>query len=215
MVVPVPGASELKVVADVGRSVVQGLSTPSQPSPWPNARDDLLELLAILDDWYSGAEATTRYAEQLAKKRSPPVVTPTVGGYSVSNGAIYSDSNPNFAPGYLASVSGDIRRVLSGRISPLGRLRSSTRRRASRRGLRTVLLTYSPSLLEQFDAATAARKDWVERHNKDFDRWFDETHTDKEVKKLLTDMIRTQISLLRVMDSLRKFIQENFPLTKT
>jgi hypothetical protein len=60
MVVPVPGASELKVVAEVGGSIVRGLSTPSQPSPWPNARDDLLKLLAILDDWYSGAEATTR-----------------------------------------------------------------------------------------------------------------------------------------------------------
>jgi prolyl oligopeptidase PreP (S9A serine peptidase family) len=59
--------------------------------------------------------------------------------------------------------------------------------------------------LEQSDAATAARTEWVEKHNKDFDRWFDESHTDKEIEERLGEMIRTQMMLLRVMDSLRNF----------
>lgn len=76
--VPVPGANEVDLVAKVGTSVVHGLRQASQPPPWPNTRDALLELLAILDEWNLRAEETTRYAHHLARIRRSPPASPTV-----------------------------------------------------------------------------------------------------------------------------------------
>jgi hypothetical protein len=200
----VPGADEVNLVAQVGNSVLQGLRQPSQPAPWPNTRDALLELLAILDEWNRRATLTTRYALHLAERRQG-----RIADFAADLGM------SNLLVDYWRSVRVDTERVLKGRIPPMAKLRGSSRRQAARRGLRTVLVAYCPDLLEQFEAATSARLDWVQEHCKNFDRWFDESHTDEEVTRLLTEMTDTKARLYDVEVQLRGFITTNFPLKNT
>ena len=228
MALPVPGADEVNLVAKVGSSVVHGLSQPSQPPPWPNTRDALLELLAILDEWSHRAKETTRYAERLARMRrnaemlarkrknlpaSAPADAPLIEGNRISGISGSFDNAMNIQAGYMGIVQADIQKTLTGQVPPFAKLRRSSKRRAARRGLRTVLVAYCPDLLEQFDAATAARSDWVGKYHEDFDRWFGESHTEEEVNQLLKEMTRTQTILLEVTADLRAFITTNFPLT--
>jgi len=51
ILVPVPGATEAELAAKVANSVVKGLRAASQPSPWPDTREALPELHAILHEW--------------------------------------------------------------------------------------------------------------------------------------------------------------------
>ena len=193
-------------MTQVGTSVVRGLQQASQPPPWPNTREALLELLAILDEWCRRAEETTRFAYHLARGRQAPDARPPDQRRV---------RRTNLARGYGDVVRVDSQKILKGRVPPLAKLRGSSRRRAARRGLRTILVAYCPDLLEQFEAATEARLDWVGEHREDFNRWFDESHTDEEVAQLLAAMGATEAGLLDVTAKLREFITVNFPLTNT
>jgi hypothetical protein len=208
MALPVPGVDEVNLVAKVGTSVVRGLSQPSQPAPWPNTRDALLELLVILDEWHGRARETTEYAGHLALIRSDP----SAPRMTIKESRWYANANVA-DPMFLGAVQADIRHALLGQIPPLARLRRSKKRRAARRGLRTILVAYCPDPLEQFDEATAARLDWVKKHDKEFERWFDESHTDEEVAQLLAAMESTEQRLFVLVLNLTKFITLNFPLT--
>jgi hypothetical protein len=208
MALPVPGADEVNLVAQVGTSVVRGLSQPSQPAPWPNTRDALLELLAILDDWHGRAKETTSYARYLAHIRS----NPSASRITFEESRSWTTANV-ISGGFAGAVQADIQHTLLGTVPPLAKLRRSRKRRAARRGLRTILVAYCPDLLEQFDEATAARLDWVKKHDKEFEHWFDESHTDEEVAQLLAEMEGTQARLFELVVDLRKFITLNFPLT--
>jgi hypothetical protein len=206
MAFPVPGADEVNLVAKVGTSVVRGLSQPSQPPPWPNTRDALLELLAILDEWSRRAAETTNYATFLYVTQ---IRDPSTARLRFKEAQRYT----NVASGFASIAQADIRHSLMGQVPPLAKLRRSKKRRAARRGLRTILLAYCPDLLKQFDEATAARFDWVAKHSEGFERWFDGSHTKEEVTQLLAEMNDTQTRLLEVVASLRSFITLNFPLT--
>ncbi len=118
----------------------------------------------------------------------------------------------NIGWGYMERVAADSEAVLNGHIPALLRLRGSRKRRAARRGLRTILSAYCPTLLNQFDQATAARAEWVRAHRKNFDRWFDQSHTDAEVSQLLDGMEATEIALLEATEQLREFLTTNYPL---
>ena len=202
---PVPGLTEAELVAKVGSSVVQGLRAASQPSLWPDAREALLELHAILHEWVERSEATTRYAEILASRRR--------------TGAIVSDpvnqargAATNVGPMYVEHAALDTRNVLQGKVPPVQRLRGSSSRRAARRGLRTILAAYCPALLEQFESATASRSNWVSEHRKDFERSFGQSRTDAQVAQLMSSMKATHAALAEAERQLAEFIRASFPL---
>jgi len=205
--IPLPGADEVNLVAKAGTSVVQGLRKAQQPPPWPDTRDALLELFAVLYEWNSRAEWTTRYAEELARQRRRPkhqLITP---GSGVTISIAHRTNARVWRP-----LEADSRKLLTGTIPPLARLRGSSRRKAARRGLRTILAAYCPDLLEQFEAATTARSDWMRQYGRDFERWFDRSRTNEEVDALLVGLATTQRGLHEATVGLRQFITTNYPL---
>jgi hypothetical protein len=205
-VLPVPGLTEAELVAKVGNSVVQGLRAASQPSPWPDAREALLELHAILHEWVERSEATTRYAETLASRRRTGVVV------SDSVNWAGAGAGTNVGPMYVEHAALDTRNVLRGKVPPVQRLRGSSSRRAARRGLRTILAAYCPALLEQFESATASRSNWVSEYRKDFERSFGQSRTDAQVAQLMSGMKATHAALAEAERQLGEFIRASFPL---
>jgi len=211
--VPLPGSTEAELVAKVGNSVIKGLRAASQPSPWPDIREALLELHAILHEWVRRSAATTRDAEVLiharrlnARQSAPPAWTVSFGEGSAN----LMPAN-NLGQSYVRENARDTRDILQGKVQPQQRLRGSTRRRASRRGLRTILAAYCPELLEQFEAATTARQNWVTEHREDFDRWFAD-RTDAQVAELISSMKATHAALAETEQQLGEFIRVSFPL---
>jgi hypothetical protein len=201
---PVPGLTDAELVAKVGSSVVQGLRAASQPSPWPDAREALLELLAILHEWVERSEVTTQYAEILASRRRAGVIVNDPG--RLDWGAT------NVGRRYVEHAARDTRNVLQGNVAPVQRLRGSSSRRAARRGLRTILAAYCPALLEQFESATTSRSSWVNEYRKDFERSFDQSRTDAQVAQLMSGMKATHAALAEAERQLGDFIRANFPL---
>lgn len=198
---PLPGATEAELIAKVGSSVVQGLRAASQPSPWPNTREALLELHAILSEWVTRSAATIQYAGVLANMRRLGLT-----------GSDPVEFMPNIAPRYVEHALRDARSVLQGHVPPLQRLRGSSRRRAARRGLRTILAAYYPALLEQFESAATARSNWVRQYRKDFDRWFGQSRTDAQVDQLMSSMEATHAALAEAERQVGEFIRASFPL---
>jgi hypothetical protein len=205
---PVPGLTEAELVAKVGSSVVQGLRAASQPSLWPDAREALLELHAILHEWVERSEATTRYAETLASRRRTGVIVSD----SVNRAGAGAGAGTNVGPMYVEHAALDTRNVLQGKVPPVQRLRGSSSRRAARRGLRTILAAYCPALLEQFESATASRSNWVSEHRKDFERSFGQSRTDAQVAQLMSSMKATHAALAEAERQLAEFIRASFPL---
>jgi hypothetical protein len=204
---PVPGLTEAELVAKVGSSVVQGLRAASQPSPWPDAREALLELHAILGEWVERSEATTQYAEILASRRRAGVI--------VSDQGRLDWGGTNVGGKYVEHAALDTRNVLQGKVAPMQRLRGSSSRRAARRGLRTILAAYCPALLEQFESATTSRSKWVGEYRKDFERSFGESRTDAQVAQLMSSMKATHAALAEAERQLGEFIRAKFPLPGT
>jgi hypothetical protein len=204
---PIPGANEINLATKVGTSVVTGLRKANQPLAWPNTRDALLELLAILEEWDNRARRMTQYANQLARNRQSSTANSAGGGPETRE--FWESTNRSYAE--IAQTDG--RFILNGRIPYLAKLRASSRRKAVRRGLRTILLAYCPDLLQQFELATTARVNWVREHRNDFDHWFDESHSDDEIAQLLIEMNSTQRDIHKVTTQIREFITTNFPLS--
>lgn len=201
---PVPGLTDAELVAKVGSSVVQGLRAASQPSPWPDAREALLELHAILHEWVERSEATTQYAETLASRRRTGVI--------VSDSVNRAGAVTNVGRMYVEHAALDARNVLQGTVAPVQRLRGSSSRRAARRGLRTILAAYCPALLEQFESATTSRSNWVSEYRKDFERSFGQSRTDAQVARLMSGMKATHAALAEAERQLGEFIRASFPL---
>src|ERR1022692_1960716 len=108
---PFPGANEANLVAKVGASVVNGLRHASQPTPWPNTREALLELLVILSEWNERARATAFYADDLWRFRrnedpNQHPARPSAEAFKSSNAQRY----------YLHVVMRDSQKVLAGPI---------------------------------------------------------------------------------------------------
>src|SRR6266702_4471689 len=129
--VPIPGVNEANLAAKIGTSVVHGLRQASQPPPWPNIYSSLLELLAILEQWNHRADITALYAEALSRVRQYPGADSPYASYEYGEG--------NISRTYVHEITSDSRRVLYGRTSPLFWWSGHRRRRAARRGLRTIL----------------------------------------------------------------------------
>lgn len=201
---PVPGLTEAELVAKVGNSVLQGLRAASRPSPWPDAREALLELHAILHEWVQRSEETTQYAENLASRRRTGVI--------VSDRDRLARGATNVGPMYVEHAALDTRNVFQGKVPPVQRLRSSSSRRAARRGLRTILAAYCPKLLDQFESATTSRSNWVSAHRKDFEYSFGQSRTDAQVAQLMSSMKATHAALAQAEQQLGEFIRANFPL---
>lgn len=210
---PLPGANEAELMTKVGAGVLHELQKANKLPAWPDTREALLELHAILHEWCETAEETSRYAQRVARVRNEPSASQETIGGSSQQMAYPSQMASNIISGYVEGIVIDSKRILDGPpVSPLMKLRRARKRRAARRGLKTILSVYYPELLNQFEQAATSRAEWVKKHRKDFDRWFDQSRTDAEVFQLLAEMEATKIELFKVTERLRGFIAANYPL---
>jgi hypothetical protein len=205
---PLPGMNEADLIAKVGAAVVRGMRQGSQLPSWPNTRESLLELLSVLDDWCMRADQTAEYARALAHQRLNNVAHPDEYEKIMS----YFGPISNVSRGYITVVQRDTRDLMYGPIPPLSRFSSRRKRKAARRGLRTILLAYCPDVLLQFEKAMSDRVDWVIEHRDDFNNCFNDMQNTEEVLETLKYMRATQASLLDAALRLREFIVECFPL---
>lgn len=200
--------NEADLIAKVGAAVVRGMRQGSQLPSWPNTRESLLEILSVLDDWCIRADQTAEYARILAHRRLNDVAHPDEYNKIMSHYGPMS----NLAVGYITLVQRDTRDLLYGHVPPLSRFSPRRKRRAARRGLRTILLAYCPDLLLQFEKAMNDRVDWVTEHREDFSNCFNGMQNTEEVLQTLRHMRATQASLRDAALQLREFIVEYFPL---
>lgn len=211
--IPLPGANEAELMTKVGAGVLHELQKAGQIPAWPDTREALLELHAILHEWCETAEETSRYARRAARVRNEPSANQGAIDGSQRQMSYPSQMASNIGFGYVEGIVSDSNRVLDGPpVSPLMKLRRARKRRAARRGLKTILGVYYPELLDQFEQAAASRAEWVKKHRKDFDRWFDRSRTDAEVFQIIAEMEATKIALFKVTERLRGFITANYPL---
>jgi hypothetical protein len=212
---PFPGANEADLAAKVGASVARGLRRAGQPPPWPDTRESLLELLAVLQEWQERAEMTTLYAEYLVGLRDRPAPAPGRSFGPDDDIVLVDGSGTNTGLSYIRGVQRDARGLLNGAVPFAARLSRRRTRQARRRGLRTVLMAYCPDLLGQFEQAMQDRVDWVNGHREEFDQWFGELRSDEQVASTLDSMRATERGLRAAAGELREFIVANFPLTGT
>jgi|Tabmets5t2r1_1033131.scaffolds.fasta_scaffold11297_1 hypothetical protein len=218
-----PGASEAATIAKVGGSVLQGLQKANKPLPWPDTREALLELYAILDDWCMRASKTTAYVEKrlldrkrdrLAKEKDShhdPAERPDYSGPDKGQ-TVFGGGNIIQTSDYSITMMRDIGEIIDPKAPLLKRWQASSRRKAARQSLRTILSAYSPELLRQFELAVQARANWIQEYERAFDRWFD-YHTEEDGAQVVSEMHTTLSGLTNSRDKLRDFIIANFPLS--
>jgi hypothetical protein len=212
---PFPGANEADLATKVGASVARGLRQAAQPPTWPDTRESLLELLAVLQEWQERAELTTLYAEHLVRSRNGLAGAPERSFRPDDRIVIVDGAGTNTGRSYIRGVQRDASGLLNGAVPFTARLSSRRTRQARRRGLRTVLTAYCPDLLGQFEHAMQDRVDWINEHRKEFDQWFGELRTDEQVASTLASMRATERGLRDAVWELREFIVANFPITGT
>jgi hypothetical protein len=198
-----PGVSEAATIAKVSGSVVEGLQRANQPVSWPNVREALLELHAILAEWCTRAQETTDYVQDCLDDRRMQ------RQYEEDPSTIPPDSNLIWG---LRIALPDINKTLEAKAPLLKRWRASRRREAARRSLRTILSVYSPELIQQFEQAVRTRVDWLLEYQNSFDRWFD-SHTEEDAAQLMCEMEATRRGLVEAESKLRELITTNFPLS--
>jgi hypothetical protein len=232
--------AEAATVAKAGVSIAQGIKTAlAHPeAKWPNAREALMELLIILDDWCQSAEETNAAAQEAlhrARLQAAGIPTP--------NRAVFG---PGFSPGpaipgYVENAARDIKNVLDPSVPWPKRWRRSASRAAARRTLRSMLRIYCPDLdLGFFDAAVANRAAWVTEHRSRWpeqpgpdhtpeciptlEEWvanltreadalaaLEDPHTIAEEREMANRMESTLRDLQEARNGIRELIEEKYP----
>jgi hypothetical protein len=214
--------AEAGTVVKAGTSIVQGIKTALAKSEakWPNTREALMELFAILDEWCESAEETNEAAQQALRDAEHP---PILGAPMI--------------PGYVENATRDIKGVLNPSVPWLMRWRRSASRAAARRTLRSMMRIYCPDLLRSFEQAVANRSAWVTENRS---RWLSQSGTPsvqkepisleelvaalpiadpqksteklQELRTTASQLESTLRDLQAARDDLRILIQKNYPV---
>jgi hypothetical protein len=203
--------AEAATVAKAGASIAQGIKTTfGQPEPkWPNAREALMELFVILDDWCQSAEGSNEVARRALRRRlagdAPQAIHVRAEQMAVPRPI-------NVYPGFIERTTHDIKGVLSPPVSWPRRWRRARSRAAARRTLHSMLRIYSPDLLNSFEEAVANRAAWVTEHRRGFTATLEDPQTSTEELQTMVDRLESTLHDLRATRAtLRKLIQESYP----
>ena len=203
---------EATVVAKAAGSVLGKVSERATGTPaWPNMHEALLELHEILSDW---CEAAKRTGEALERLRSQHLTRVTVEEMWVTNAGPKRRKvlGIPLKPGYIESARRDIDAVMSS-AAPLTQRWSGTRRRqAARRTLRGLMRIYCADLLEGFETAVETRTSWVADHRDTIDRALREGIGADTLSRMLQETAETTAQLDTVRESLKRLIQERYPM---
>ncbi|MFC4084930.1 hypothetical protein [Amycolatopsis samaneae] len=113
---------------------------------------------------------------------------------------------------YVDRAIRDSNDLLDGHVPFTQKLHRPRKRRALRRGLRTILGVYCPDLLKLFEQATTERVNWVKEYREHFEKWYEVPHEFEEPFEIRGKMDETRTALFDVTEQLREFIITNFPL---
>jgi hypothetical protein len=209
--------AEVVSVAKAGIGVAEGVkaSLARPERKWPNAREALMELFIILDDWCLSAEESNKAARAAldgqVREASPLTSADLSRDYLRSMLA-----SGNMLREYVEHTTYDIEGVLNPPVPWLQPWRRSKRRAAARRTLRSMMRVYCPDLLGSFEEAVANRADWVAEQRKMYTTALDDHPMSiAELRTSVSRLEGTLRDLRKARYGLRRLIRESFPLRAT
>jgi hypothetical protein len=203
--------TELGAVARAGVSITQGLKKASAEVEWPNAHEALMELIVIVDDWCEAARRSNVAAQEAVEAVRDGRAGQVWDDDPYSN-AVYRTVGPFTIKDFIEQTAKDLSLVLSPPAPWAQRWRSSKRRSAGRRTLRSMLRIYEPDLLEAFDEAVRDRAEWVREHRRDFEFLFSCSYPIEDLLEVLEKMEETLRALVVVRERLLALVREKYPL---
>lgn len=191
--------AEISAVAKAGTGVVSALRGLSGSAPvWPDAREALMELHVILDEWCEVAEETNEVVRRTLDGDRPSVVHPSrfnpIVRVKLSRGTYLSGRQ--HVP-FVVAMGRDAVRILQNQAPWWQRWRGSRRRQAARRSLRNMMKLYCPDLLESFESAVAKRAQWILENRKNLPLTLSSPDTPTEVVEELARELETTLAELR------------------
>ncbi|MFZ3566828.1 hypothetical protein ACOKM5_07640 [Streptomyces sp. BH097] len=204
---------EASAVAKAGTGIVQGIKSTLAPPErsWPDAREGLMELFVILDDWCKSAEVTNAYARQVLEARRIGFEGPV----RMAGPVLAQTTTPGmFSAGYIEITTADIDLVVDPAVPWWTRWRRSRNRAASRRTLRSMLRIYCPDLLGAFEEAVSNRATWITEHRGRFLSRLGEAPV-ADVETAVDRLEETLRDLQAAHALLHTFILENYPRLAT
>ncbi|MEU8139394.1 hypothetical protein [Streptodolium elevatio] len=186
---------------------VRAARNKPQGSLWPDAREALMELFVVVDEWCTSAAESNWFARRVLEDRvARDPARPAPAGYRWAEGLGNSGGR------FLKRVTKDVDEVLTPAPPWYARWRRSARRASARRTLRSMLRIYCPDVLDSFDAAVEARTSSVPAYRADFTRRAnDPSTTVDQIRAMVDAMDDTLRALVAARESLRRVIQDNYP----
>ncbi|WP_406690528.1 hypothetical protein REH65_32310 [Saccharopolyspora sp. ID03-671] len=192
--------SEYGVIGKVGLGAARAVLAESSKSPlsWPETFESLLELHSIVYEWCERAANANDYIKA-----------------KVNDEALTADlriremfSRVNLSGPYVEEAYDDIREVLHPKTPLLYRWQKSSRRRAARRSLRSVLQVYFPEFLRRFEDAIESRYDFATGPAREFDRLFSSPWSESQITEIVAEMASSEKDLFRAWHQLDRIITE-------
>ncbi|MEU6820893.1 hypothetical protein ABZ921_09705 [Streptomyces atriruber] len=204
-------------MAKASAGVVSGLRGLSgSTTTWPDAREALMELYVVLDEWCEAAEETNAIVRRTLEGARPPVKRPNrlnpISRGTFTEPVRQVGSSRTFG-GFVEVVTRDSAHVLGNQAHWSKRWRSSNRRQAARRSLRSMMRLYCPEVLESFEEAVAERAHWILEHRKHLPLALSDPDTPRStVQDFSTALEETLEALRSARQSLANLIKHAYPL---
>ncbi|MFE1471745.1 hypothetical protein [Nocardiopsis dassonvillei] len=181
-------------------------------SSWPNMHEALLELHGILSDWCEAAKRTSEALKRLQSQHLTRAVR-VLSAHGPSNSLTpWTILGIPVRQGYLEMAQRDIKAVMAPAAPIVQRWRSTKRRQAARRTLRSLMHVYCPDLLEDFETAVETRSDWLKENRAKVDRALKRGIISNDLEHMCREAEATTFQLENVLKRLNHLLQAHYPM---
>ena len=182
---------DIVTVQKIGSSLFAAYKAATSLPERVDRRDGLYELHEILSDW-------TRLASNSVVKLK-----------SAAGPSSFASADWN-GPGVLDDVSAEISEIWTPPPSIFTRWQTSARRKAARRGLRTVLAVHAPDLVSEFDEVTAARLRTMETYSETLMHQDPSSMDPADRARMVDEIESTALALAELTEHLRELIVQHY-----
>ncbi len=202
--------AEAASVAKLGASIAEVIRKATPPAQgWPGAREALMELFTVLDEWCAAAEESNHAVEYALDAR----LTGSPWFYRGGPPQMAPDHRMRLHRGFIERITADADRLLQPAVPWLRRWRGSRSRAEARRTLRSMMRIYCPEVLEAYETAVAGRAAWVLQHRDEFvESLRDPGISAEELQRTLDELDESLRDLLSVREEIGRLIRDNYPL---
>jgi hypothetical protein len=165
-----------------------------------------MELYLIIDDWCQTANNTNELARRKLALRKGGI------GGGAQNVFPYGAVPMMLTRLNVRAVKNDLDSVMEPPAPWVQRWRSSRRRMAARRTLRSMLRVYEPALLDAFEKSVEDRVSWVEANSERLESLFGRDCSIDEMQNTLKQMEMTLQALIAVRNQINTLLNEKYPM---